>query len=166
MNTDLFTLDSTETYRVELYVRSLAPTGAYERQMEVLDRLECLAERGRVESVSSAVWGNRICPRTDLCDETGHSILEDIDRLRAWAADHDASLDPFFEEREVNSLVERAHTVIVPPVLCLAVHDGEGLRGVFPCAKDGETYTVADGLDALENAASSDALAGGVPTQS
>lgn len=166
MNADVSTLDPTETYRVELYLRSLAPTGAYERQEAVLDRLECLAERGRVESVSSTVWGDRIRQRADLRDEAGHAILDDVDRLRAWAADHDASLDPFFEEREGNSLVESAHTVLIPPVLCLAIRDDEGLRGVFPCATDGETYTVADGLDALEDGAPADALAGGVPTQS
>lgn len=165
MKTGLSTLDPTETYRVELYLRSLAPRATYERQETVLDRLDALAEQGRVESVSSTVWGDRICPSAALNHETGHAVLDDIGRLRAWADEHDASLAPFFEEREVNSLAERAHTVIVPPVLCLTIHDGEGIRGVFPCVRGTETHTVADGLELLENATRPDAFADGVSTQ-
>lgn len=139
-------------FRVELFVRSLAPSGAYERQKRIVDRLSRLSTAKHVVSVSSTVWGNRICPEAALRLSTGRSILEDIERVRTWADQHDASLDPFFDEYEVQTMTERSYTVIVPPVICLAVSAGDDLWGVFPYAKDGETYTVADGLDLIENA--------------
>lgn len=151
MDTETSTPEPTPDYRVELFVRSFAPTGAHEQQQAIVDRLVELAAENRIGTISSTVWGDRICPGTASKLTTGQSILDDIDRFREWAQRHGASLEPFFEEHEVRSMFEDAHTVIVPPVLCLAVSDGDELWGVFPCVSRGEVCSVMDGLTFLDD---------------
>jgi|AntRauTorcE11898_2_1112593.scaffolds.fasta_scaffold34837_1 hypothetical protein len=136
-------------FSVELFVRSLAPNGAHERQQAIVDRLEQLEEDNRIDEVRSTVWGDRICPETATRLQDGRSLLQDIARLQTWAQAHDASLEPFFKERTVQSPCEDPYTVIVPPVLCLAVSRDDELWGVFPCTKEGDTLSAMDGLDAI-----------------
>lgn len=151
MNNETNASTPNSEYRVELFVRSLAPTGAHERQRAIIDRLVQLAEENRIGTISSTVWGDRICPETASKLTTGRSLLDDFDRLRTWAHQHDASLEPFFDERVEGSMFEDTHTVVIPPVLCLAVSKGDGLWGVFPCTNGDEIYTVMDGLDMLDD---------------
>jgi hypothetical protein len=79
------------------------------------------------------------------------------------------SLCPGFTVRERASLVdERTMTVLVPPVLCLAIHvDGE-LSEVAPHRTDTATYTVEDalaGLGALDRAPPDRPLTADPPTE-
>lgn len=152
MTPDDTTTDAATTdLRVELFVRSLAPSGAHERQQAVVSRLERLVSDGRIDTVSTTVWGRRICPEMAADLTVGRSILDRVDRLRTWARRHDASLEPSFDEHVERSMLDGTHTVVVLPVLCLAVFEGDDLRGVFPCVKDGTPCTVEDGLDLLED---------------
>jgi hypothetical protein len=159
MGSDTDSPDTSTGFSVELFVRSLAPHGAHERQEAIVDRLEQLERDDRVDAVTCTVWGDRVCPETAARLRDGRSLLRDIARLRTWAQAHDASLEPFFEERTVQSMCEDPYTVFVPPVLCLAVSRGEELWGVFPCVKADTTLSVMDGLDALAESTPTDSFA-------
>lgn len=137
-------------FSVELFVRSLGPQGAHGRQQALIERLERLQQDGHVESMNCTVWGDQIYPETAHRVTEGRKALEDINRLQEWAASHDVSLTPFFEERVVRSMCEESYTVIVPPVSCLAISRDEGLWAVFPCLKDDQPFSAMEGLDMLD----------------
>ncbi|WP_324760517.1 HTH domain-containing protein [Haloarcula sp. GH36] len=150
--------DPSPEFSVELFVRSLAPHGAHERQQAIVERLEQLQEDDCIESVTCTVWGDRICPETAPRLTDGRSVLQNIARLRTWAQTHDASLEPFFAERTVQSACEDTYTVIVPPVVCLAISRDEELWGVFPCRKADDTLSAMDGLATVADFPSADPL--------
>lgn len=149
---------TTSTYRVELFVRSLAPTGATDQQSAAIADLERLEEEGVIETYSVTVWGNRICPETAEATDFGRSLLEKVDRFRRWGRDNGVSLEPYFQRREIRSMVDEPYAAIVPPLMCLAVYDDAGeLWGVFPCLKDEERCSIFDCLQSFEE---SDAVPG------
>ena len=83
--------------------------------------------------------------------DRGRETLEKIEAFESWAAGRNASLYPFFEERTRGSLLtDRAETVVVLPVLCLTIYEGERLEAMFPRMVDDVSYTVQEGLGALE----------------
>jgi hypothetical protein len=142
------TLDAQE-YRMELFLRSLAPPAARDSQDVIVDRLRRLDDRDRIREFELTVWGDRICldvaPRTP----TERSIRDKVDRFRRWERRHDVSLAPGFVEREVDPLVDDAYTVFHTPVMALAVYAGADVWGVFPCDVDGDVVTVDECLDAF-----------------
>ena len=112
--------------------------------------LETLREyhrRGVIDELTVRVWPEEVV-LTDYTEET--PLLAQYRRFRTWAERAGVSLRPGFAIRERASLVdERTVTVLVPPVLCLAIHvDGE-LAEVAPHRTDTATYTVEDALTDL-----------------
>lgn len=142
------TLDPQE-YRMELFLRSLAPPAARATQDVIIDRLIRLDDRGLIREYDLTIWGDRIrldvSPRTP----TERAIHDEIDRFRRWERTHDVSLAPAFDEREVDPLVGDPYTVFQPPVITLAVYAGTDVWGLFPCDVEGERVTVDDCLDAF-----------------
>lgn len=135
--------------RLELYVRSSAPSVARERQTATVERLRALDTGERIESVAVRTWQKRIPigERARPAGETHRTYTAFED----WARAHGAELRPFFDTRECHSpITGESHTALVLPVMCLAVYEGDRLRSVFPHASDGRTYAVGDALDALE----------------
>lgn len=139
---------SDAAYRMELYLRSFAPSGASDRQRAVMEDLYRLHREGVAEA-DVTVWGGRISPRTAAVTEEGRNYLDAIEAFRRWEAESDASLNGAFDERTSETLVEEPHPVVVPPTMCLAVYEDDDLWGVFPCTRDGEDRTVADCLDSF-----------------
>lgn len=144
------TVGANPEFSVELFVRSLAPQGAHGRQQALIERLERLQQDGHIKSMNCTVWGDQICPETAQRVTDGRKALQAINRLQEWAAKHNVSLRPFFEERVVRSMCEESYTVIVPPVSCLAISRGEDLWAVFPCLKDDQPLSAMEGLDILD----------------
>ena len=142
------TLDPQE-YRMELFLRSLAPPAARATQDVIIDRLIRLDDRDYIREYDLTIWGNRIrldaSPRTP----TERTIHDTIDRFRRWERTHDVSLAPAFDEREVDPLVGDPYTVFQPPMITLAVYAGDDVWGLFPCDVGGERVTVDDCLDAF-----------------
>jgi len=142
------TLDPQE-YRMELFLRSLAPPAARATQDVIIDRLIRLDDRGLIREYDLTIWGDRIrldaSPRTP----TERTIHDEIDRFRRWERTHDVSLAPAFDEREVDPLVGDPYTVFQPPMITLAVYVGGDVWGLFPCDVDGKRVTVDDCLDAF-----------------
>jgi hypothetical protein len=135
---------------VELFVRSLAPTGAHPQQEHVIDRIEKLQQEGRIASSSLTVWGNGIAPESMLArTETGHAILETVEEFTNWAARNNLSFPSAFGEREITSLVDERETVIPFPAMCLATREDGELRCVAPCAGEALLHSIHDCLDEL-----------------
>lgn len=141
---------STTAHSVELFVRSLAPSGATDRQTAAIDELERLKSEEIIESYTVTVWGNRICPETARATTTGQTVLDKIDQFRQWGREEGISLEPYFQRREIRSMVDEPHSAIVPPMMCLAVYDDDDLWGVFPCVKEDEQCSIFDYLQSIE----------------
>ncbi len=146
--------DRSRTHAV-VYLRSLAPS-VIDETRDHLSRLESLVEEGSLLGYEVELWGDAIS-----CDPTypaGRELCETVERFERWAEDRGCSLEPGFSRGEICSLVsEETHDVIRPPMVCLAVYEGETLAAVYP-HRDGSTRTVADGLADLERRNASDPI--------
>lgn len=146
--------ESTPALETELFVRSLAPTGARERQMAVLERLEELVERSILADVCVSVWGEQVDLRRDGGrTATGARVHDRIDDLRSWADDHGRTLEPFIETRQRCSTVTGEDgTVLVLPVMLLAEYRDGAVAHVTPSADGNDVYSVVDRVETLEEA--------------
>lgn len=138
--------------RLELYVRSLSPSGARSRQDAVISRLSALTERDVIAGYDVHVWGTGICPASPAVrTESGTFALERLSAFEDWAERNGLTLDGTFRTVDVASeITGESYTEISFPVLALAEFAGPDLRRVAPC-RDGETtYSVEDCLDAIE----------------
>lgn len=145
-----------EPRRVELYVRTLAPSGARETQEAIIDRLIDLERAGVVDEIDVTVWGDAV-PLSGASVHVGAGAVV-ADRIRAfhaWCENRRASLEPFFTWSVVDSsLSGEAYRRVVPPHRCLAVYVGDTLREVYPRTIDGEPQSLQDGLRSLEQSGS------------
>lgn len=135
---------------VALFVRSLSPTET--PAASHVERVRDLAEAGRVETASVAVWGREIelsarARRT----QAGQCVLDRVADFRAWADERGVSMEPFFETRErSSSLTGEEFAALRLPVCCLAEYaDGE-LAHVAPYSTGEAICSVADRLDWLD----------------
>lgn len=142
------TLDA-QAYRMELFLRSLAPPAARDSQERIVGRLTRLDEQNHIREFDLTIWGDRICLDVTPQTPTERSIRDTIDRFRRWERRHDVSLAPGFAEQEVDPLVDDAYTVFHTPVIALAVYADSNVWGVFPCTVDGDVVTVDECLDAF-----------------
>jgi hypothetical protein len=128
-------------------MRRFAPDAAQQRQEDVLERLEGLAEVGRVADVSREWWSTRVCtPEADGAASASCPAI--VDELLAAAEGTGISLQPAF--RHATGHETTASDVMYLPVIALVVRHDDEIVGIYP-ACDGETHhSVADALDRLE----------------
>lgn len=136
--------------RLELYVRSLsaADTPAEDHAR----RVRALASDGHVAEGAVLVWGQEVgLSTTAFRTRIGKCILDRIGTFRAWAAERDASMEPFFTSRTVTGRVTgESYAALRLPVTCLAEYVGDDLVHVAPHRDASRTVTVADRLRELE----------------
>jgi len=146
------------TGRVELFVRSLAPTTDTTKQTDCFDRLRRLAETNALDAVAVHVWGDGICthaPEIDGISET----LATVTDIYSFSADARASITPFFRVQRVDSSMSgESFERIVPPHRTLLAYEDDALVGVFPCRLDDETHTPCDAIARLASTAESRVL--------
>lgn len=143
---------------VELYVRSLCPSGAEHQPEQVTERLNELVEAGHIADFSIHVWGKQVPCAGDTA--VGEEIRDRIETFEAWSDRAGVSLAPSFEIREARSLLTgETQERIVLPTLCLAEFRGDDLQYVTPCVEDGTVCTVRDRLGVLEEDPSDDGWA-------
>lgn len=133
-------------------MRDHAPYGALPVQETVYERLEHLQEEGTIAGVTTAAWGGLI-ETVPIAATEGFvpPARARVDEFETWAARHGVTLKPAFETREIGLLTaDETREAIVPPVVCLAVYQGDELKRVFPHADGEAVHTVHDGLDRLE----------------
>ncbi|MFB6183732.1 MAG: HTH domain-containing protein [Haloarculaceae archaeon] len=143
-------MDPTPKPRIELYVRSLLPDGAHERQDAVIERLRDLEASGDVEDFSVIVWGKQVSRESAAGHtETGRYVLNRVAEFEQWALSHNVSLSSFYQTQAVGDDGD-ASTAITLPVMGLAEYADGQLRHVAPCTVGDTIHTIVDRLDGLE----------------
>lgn len=136
-----------DSRRVDVFVRSMMPPlGAKSRQERLIRRLDDLADAGDIDDVSVIVTGDRLC----LCEtcrgtDAEGALLERIRELGDWGDEHDASVEPFFETRDLDSSVAgETARALVPPRVAVALYCDGTLAGAFPCRMGESTFATRD----------------------
>lgn len=133
-----------ETARLDVYLRSPAPTGG--RQREVLAEVIRLDGDGVVDESGAEVWGNRICPEQPYTEtSTGAEFLAVVDEIERWSAQGDPDAITMFEQKTVqSSITDQTFDVIVPPHVCLTLTVDSVLSAVVPARVDGECVSATE----------------------
>jgi hypothetical protein len=144
-------MDQTHDPELFLYVRSLRPRRAQERQDAVLDRLAALEEQGVIGDYTVVVWGRQLPASEEAVrTEFGAALQERIEAFEDWARRNDYSTAETFPIREVETMLtgERTYARLLPR-LCLAEFHGRALTFVTPVTGEGSPPTIEDRLDAI-----------------
>ena len=137
--------------RIELYVRSLLPDGAYGRQEAVIERLDRLDADDEIEGFSVIVWGKQIArDSAGAHTEEGRYILNRVAEFKQWALSNNVSLESFYQTTEIESELTDDYSAMVLPVMGLAEYHGGELQHVAPCTKGDVVHTIMDRLERLE----------------
>lgn len=139
---------------VELYVRSLSPSGTHRQQDRVVRRLDELLGAGAVDDYDVRVWGDRI-RRASPCARTadGRHVRDRLARIRRWADERGYSLEGVYREVDRHSTVtDESWTEIKFPQVALAEFVGGDLARFTPVrdVETGRIVRVADHLDHLD----------------
>ncbi|WP_225334843.1 HTH domain-containing protein [Halomicrobium urmianum] len=145
-------MSETPTPHIELYVRSLLPDGAHERQEAVVERLERLEREDAVADFSVIVWGKQIARDSAAAHtEEGRYILNRVAEFKQWALSNNVSLKSFYQTKDVESEVTgESYTTMVLPVMGLAEYQDGELQHVAPCSDGDVVHTIMDRLERLE----------------
>nr|WP_310919634.1 HTH domain-containing protein [Haloarcula sp. S1CR25-12] len=137
---------------IELYVRSMLPDGAGERQESVIDKLDELDRTDEIAGYNVVVWGKQIAPESGAAaTEEGRYILNRVAEFKQWALSNNVSLESFYQRTTVDSEVTgAAYDAMVLPVMGLAEYDEDELTHVAPCTEGEEVHTITDRLERLE----------------
>lgn len=148
-------MEDSDPRTAELFVRTLAPSGARETQERVVERLVELERRGAVDEVDLTVWGDAVCMEGASARlGTGSHVAERLRAFRRWCEESGASLAPFFTWSAVDSSITgECYDRVVPPHRCLAVYRNDAVVDVYPSRRGDETWSLEDGLRALERRA-------------
>lgn len=150
-------IDPQNDLYVDCYVRSdVSP--ASDRQIEaVVDRIRTLQEDGLVTDYDVRQWPPKQRTTVDA-GTSGRTRTEIISEFERWADQHDCSLEPAFRRRPVPSSVlgtEDDRETVRVPLIALALYQDDREtappQGVVPYTDDGETRTVCDWLEAVED---------------
>jgi len=136
---------------IELYVRSMLPTGAHERQEAVIERLDRLDAEGDIAGYDLIVWGRQVARESAAAHtDEGRYVLNRVAEFKQWALSNNVSLESFYQTTEVDSeATETSYDAIVLPVMGLAEYDGEELVHVAPCTEGDTVHGIVDRLDRL-----------------
>lgn len=132
--------------RAELYLRRDAHGGLGVKEM--VDRTRRLEANGVFgESLVAGEW-HRFGTRAE---DWRPGAMETYEEFRAWAEANGLSLEPGFQQRSRSFIgMDDVETVVVFPVVALAVYEGQELQAVFPCTDGERTHTVESALAAFE----------------
>lgn len=137
-----------ERPRVELYLRSLAPSEGRDQQEAVMQTLNGLAEAGRIEGVEVTVCGECVCPSLAAAETAvGERLLRRYASFEQWADEADRDLVGFEERNTTSLLTDTEITGIVFPRLTLAEYDESDLAFVAPSRNGVDTTSVLDRLE-------------------
>lgn len=140
------------TPHIELYVRSLLPSGAHERQKAVIEQLQRLQREEQIEDFSVIVWGKQVARDSAAAHtEEGQYILNRVAEFKQWALSNNVSLESFYQTGTVdNEVTEDSYTAITLPVMGLAEYHSGELQHVAPCTHGDVVHTIMDRLERLE----------------
>lgn len=138
--------DATERTPLAAFLFARGSTDARAREEAVFQRLRGLQGDGRIGELSVRTWPGEVS-----LTRAGHSEVVDTFRtFEEWARARDASIRPPFAIRERQSTITRQEdTLLVTPLVCLAVYDEDDVVGVYPCAHGGSVTTIDDCIERL-----------------
>ena len=138
---------------VVVRLRALAPYGISETQTELIARLRRLIADGTLTHIDIAVWGPEIeATPSDPADSS--SIRETFLEFDHWARSHGYTLAPAFYRRSAGSVVdEHQLEVIMCPLICFGIYEGQTVRAVYPYSDGATVHTIHDGVEELESIA-------------
>ncbi|WP_276272608.1 HTH domain-containing protein [Haloarcula litorea] len=145
--------DQSTAPRLELYVRSLLPDGASERQEAVIDQLDRLDREDEIEGYNVVVWGKQVAPESAAANtEEGRYVLNRVAEFKQWALSNNVSLESFYQTTTVESEVtDGAYDAMVLPVMGLAEYNEGELIHVAPCTEGDVVHTIMDRLERIED---------------
>jgi hypothetical protein len=146
-------MTSDQSPHIELYVRSLLPKGAHERQEAVIEQLERLEQQDTIEGFSVIVWGKQIARDSAAAHtEEGRYILNRVAEFKQWALSNNVSLKSFYQTTTVdNEVASESHNAMTLPVMGLAEYQDGELQHVAPCSNGDIVHTIMARLERLEN---------------
>lgn len=130
---------------VTLYLRAGAPTAARDGQSDARARAGALADAAVLSDLTVREWPSKAFVPNDGPADPAAGIYDGF--AETVAGRPGVELEPFFEDRSGVGGIDRT---VVLPVVCLAVHRGDDLTGLYPCWNEGCHDAVEDGLVALE----------------
>jgi hypothetical protein len=135
----------------ELWIRSFAPVGGDERQEAAVDRLQNMADDGRLADLTVRMWGKKMRRSSAAAyTEEGQVVFDRVAEFREWAAGEGRDLEPFFEERtERCEFTDAEDSVVVLPSVALAEYRDDELVHLAPHVDDGEQVTVQERIQKL-----------------
>lgn len=131
---------------IQVCLRPFTPQDVQKRQQEILDRVGTLAADGQFDS-TVVWWSPKVCP-PDTDNPLGAGCPPVVVELLELAKRDDFSLEPFV--RNHSGAVPGEDDSLVLPVISLLVRTDGDIDGLYPVALGERTYTVEDGLTALE----------------
>jgi len=153
-----------EELRVTLWLRDTGPGGS-EGGPSVGEQLRDLEEKGVIDSLTINTWPRQLpCDPDSEVTGSAATVRKRLAEFREWATERGHDLEPAFRWCERTSLVsETAREVVVLPMRCIEVRDGDELLAVFPCTGDQGVNTVSSCLARLAGLLSDDEANGEPP---
>lgn len=146
---------SADPVRAVVRVRTLGPNGLNPPQIEVIDRLQTLADGGPIDELDIDVWGPSMGSTHDNRDPAG--TRERVAEFEQWATEQGYTLRPAFDWRSGEPVdnEESQRREIVTPLITLAVYteSEDDLQAVYPHVDGEDVRTIHDGVDTLESMA-------------
>jgi hypothetical protein len=140
-----------ELPRVELYVRSLAPTDIRDKQEQVLKRLKRLDADDSIANFEVVVCGETVCPSSVTAEtEIGQRLLARHRTAKQWGEDHDRVLIGFDHHETNTTIAGMTVTGVSFPRMLLLEFRAGSLSFVAPSRSGSETTSVPDRLDSYE----------------
>lgn len=138
--------------RLELYLRSLAPTQGRQQQDFIVERLQALDETDEIRGFEVVLCGDCVCPESVTAStDPGQRLLDRYQRFEQWADESDRDLTGF-EHRNTTSLLTGTEvTGIVFPKVVLAEFTGGDLTFVSPSNNGDDRTTVSDHLNRYDS---------------
>jgi hypothetical protein len=133
--------------RIELFLRSLAPTDARDQQEQVLDSLQTLEADDQIKGFEVVLCGDCVCPSSATAEtEVGERLLRRYRTFEEWADDHDRDLTGFDQQNISSLLTGTTVTGIVFPRIAIAEYRDGDLAFVAPSSNGVERTSVTDRL--------------------
>lgn len=142
---------TTHLPRIELYVRSLAPTDIRDQQEAVLERLEQLDTNDTITEFEVVVCGETVCPSSVTAGtEIGQRLLARHRAAKQWAEEHDRELVGFEQHGTNSTIAGTTVTGVSFPRMLLFEFRDTSLSFVAP-SKDGSgTTSVSERLGSYD----------------
>jgi len=135
--------------RIEVFLRSLAPTESRERQERLVSRLRELDDDGRIEGVEYTLCGECVCPSLETAEtDIAKLLLDRYQSFEEWAAENGRELVGFREKDTESLLTGTSVTGIVFPRVALAEYRNGEVTFVAPSTNGTDQTAVEDRLDA------------------